>query len=68
MIKLNGYWYSHQEVKEALEKKGYTIVFDQYEPDKRGYIQTEWKAIKNGVSKNMQSVAIEEFHKKPPLI
>ena len=68
MIKINCHWYSHEEVKEALQKKGYVIAFDEYEPDKRGNIKTEWVAIKNGKSQNMQSAAIEEFHKKPPLM
>lgn len=50
MIKINCHWYSHEEVKEALRKKGYVIAFDEYEPDKRGNIKTEWVAIKNGKS------------------
>lgn len=68
MIKINGYWYSHEEVKKALQKKGYVIAFDEYEPDKHGYVKTEYVAIKNGKSQNMESAAIAEFHKKPPLI
>lgn len=68
MIKINNYWYSYDEVKEALQKKGYTIVLDEYEPDKRGNVKTEWKAIKDGKEENMQSVALREFHKKPQLI
>lgn len=68
MIKINGYWYTHQEVTEALRKKGYAIAIDEYEPDKRGNVKTEWIAIKNGKSQNMESAAIAEFHKKPPLI
>lgn len=68
MIKINNYWYSYDEVKEALEKKGYTIVLEESEPDKRGNIKTEWKAIKDGKEENMESVALREFHKKPQLI
>ena len=68
MIKINGYWYSYDEVKEALEKKGYTIVLEEYEPDKHGDVKNEWKAIKDGKEENMQSVALREFHKKPQLI
>lgn len=68
MIKINCHWYTHDEVKEALQNKGYVIAFDENEPDKRGNIKTEWVAIKNGKSQSMQSAAIKEFHKKPPLI
>ncbi|AYO58208.1 hypothetical protein CO230_08775 [Chryseobacterium sp. 6424] len=68
MIKLNNYWYSYEEVREALEKKGYTIVLDEHEPDKRGNIKTEWSAIKDGQTQTIQSAAIKEFHKKPPLV
>ena len=68
MINLNGHNYTFDEVKDALQRKGYVIAFDEYEPDKRGNIKTEWVAIKNGKSQTLQSAAIEEFHKKPPLI
>lgn len=68
MLKINCHWYTHEEVKEALQKKGYVIVLDEYEPDRRGNVKTEWLAIKNGKSQPMQSAAIDEFNKKPPLI
>lgn len=67
MIKLNGYWYNNQEVKEALEKKGYVVQMEQDGPDRRGNITTVWLAVKNGSVQSMQSAAIEEFHKKPLL-
>ncbi len=68
MIKLNGYWYDHSEVQEALEKKGYTVIFVEHEQDKRGNDQSEWLAIKDGQSHAMQAAALKEFHKKPPLM
>lgn len=68
MIKLNGYWYTYQEVKEGLESKGYVISFYENEPDKRGNFTTDWYATKDGISKKLESAAIEEFHKKPKLI
>lgn len=68
MINLNGYNYTLDEVIEALQKKGYVICLDEHEPDKRGNVKTEWVAIKRGKSKSLESVALEEFHKKPPLI
>ncbi|ROH98391.1 hypothetical protein EGI16_21385 [Chryseobacterium sp. G0240] len=70
-VQLNGYWYTHEEISEALTKKGYTIICDKCE-DKRGTTIVEWHAIKDdeeiSVLNTLQSVAIKEFHKKPPLV
>lgn len=72
MIKLNGYWYSQNEVADALRKKGYCITCIESEPDKRGNVTHSWHALKNGetptVLNTLSSIAIKEFHKKPPLI
>lgn len=67
MIKLNGYWYSYEEVVEALEKKGYTIIHET-DTDRRGNTINLWTAIKDGKSQKLESAAIDEFHKKPPLV
>ncbi|UDQ55013.1 hypothetical protein LJF28_04925 [Chryseobacterium indologenes] len=72
MVKINGYWYNHDEIVEALEKKGYTIIRDEELPDRRGNVKIEWYAIKNGeeisVLNTLKSVAVKEFHKKPLLM
>lgn len=72
MVKINGYWYNYDEVIEALQKKGYTVICDEYEPDKHGNVKTQWHAFKEGGSPNplntIDSVALKEFHKKPPLV
>ena len=72
MIKLNGYWYSHEEVKEALEKKGYTVITLEVSDDPRDFPQYETYAFKDKVeptiTDTLNSVAIKEFHKKPALI
>lgn len=72
MVKINGYWYNHDEIVEALEKKGYTIIREENEPDKRGSVIVDWYAIKGeektGVLNELKSVALKEFHKKPPLV
>lgn len=67
MYKLNGYWYTHEEVTEALKKKGYTIVCTDYGQDRRGNEQIETVAIKDGQTQTVQSAAIKEFHNKPAL-
>lgn len=66
MIKINGYWYSHQEVKEALEKKGYAIYYE--ERAFGGIALNTWVALKDGAALNMADAARMEFEKKPPLI
>lgn len=72
MVKINGYWYNHDEIVEALQKKGYTIIREENEPDRSGSIIIDWHAIKGdenvSVLNKLQSVALKEFHKKPPLI
>lgn len=72
MIKINGYWYNYDEVKEALEKKGYIVICEMDEADARGDKKVEWHAIKGDenvtVLNTLQSVALKEFQKKPPLI
>lgn len=72
MIKINGYWYTHDEVAEALRTKGYIIMCIESEPDKRGNVSHDWHAVKNGekptVLNTLSSVAIKEFEKKPPLV
>lgn len=72
MIKLNGYWYDNQEVKEALEKKGYTVITYEVSADARDYPLYKTYALQPGekptVLNTIDSVAIKEFHKKPPLI
>lgn len=67
MIKLNGYWYSYTEVREALEKKGYVVIHET-DTDRRGNTINIWIAVKDGKTQPMESAAIEEFHKKPPLV
>lgn len=72
MIKLNGYWYEPSEVKEALEKKGYTVVTYEISDDPRDYPLYETYALKDDeqptILNEFKSVAIREFEKKPPLI
>lgn len=72
MIKLNGYWYTFEEISEALKKKGYSIILEESEPDRRGDIKREWHALKGdeniSVLNTFKSVAIKEFDKKPPLV
>lgn len=67
-MKLNGYEYTHDEVVEAVKKKGYIVIPEESEPDKRGNIRTDWYAIRDGKTLSLQSAAIKEFHKKPPLV
>lgn len=68
MLKLNGYWYSYAEVREALEKKGYAVIHEETEPDKHGDTKNIWTAIKDGKTHSLEDAAFNEFHKKPPLI
>lgn len=68
MTKINGYWYSHDEITEALKKKGYRIICTDYGQDRRGNEQKEVVAIKDGKSQSVQSAALKEFQKKPALV
>nr|WP_315032498.1 hypothetical protein [uncultured Chryseobacterium sp.] len=72
MIKINCHWYSHEEIKEGLEKKGYTIITLETSTDPRDYPLYETHALKNNEEPNaltiLKSVAIREFQKKPPLL
>lgn len=72
MIKINGYWYENKEVKEALEKKGYTVVTLEISIHPRDYPLYETYALKDDeqptILNEFKSVAIREFEKKPPLI
>ena len=72
MIKINGYWYTQQEVETALRQKGYTVVTLEVSAHVRDYPRYETYALKNGENPSalnkLQTVAIHEFHKKPPLI
>ncbi|KQT17406.1 hypothetical protein ASG31_08320 [Chryseobacterium sp. Leaf404] len=72
MIKINGYWYNDTEIKEALEKKGYTIVTLEISSEARDFPLYETYALQNGESptvlNRMKSVALKEFEKKPELI
>ncbi|AZA84775.1 hypothetical protein C1637_18510 [Chryseobacterium lactis] len=72
MIKINCHWYSNEEIKEALEKKGYTIVTLEVSTDPRDYPLYETYALKTeeepGTLNLLKSVALREFQKKPLLI
>ncbi|KPE53024.1 hypothetical protein AOB46_03285 [Chryseobacterium indologenes] len=72
MIKINGHWYSSTEVKEALEKKGYTIITLEISTERRDYPQYETYALMNRedptVLNTLKSVALKEFQKRPPLL
>lgn len=72
MIKINSHWYSYDEVKEALEKKGYTIITLEISTHPRDYPQYETYALKPDEKPNvlnrMRAVAINEFRYKPPLV
>lgn len=72
MVKINNYWYSYEEIKEALEKKGYTFITLEVSDDPRDYPLYDTHALKNGeeptVLNHLKSVALKEFEKKPPLI
>lgn len=70
-MKINCHEYSFNEVKEALERKGYNIVYVVSHPDKRGNIETNYFALLPGEEPEprtkMESVALKLFHRKPPL-
>lgn len=72
MIKINGHWYSSTEVKEALEKKGYTIITLEISTERRDYPLYETYALINqeepSVLNTLKSVALKVFQKKPPLL
>ncbi len=68
MIKINCHWYSYEEVREALEKKGYTILVEETDRDRHGQSHYEWFAIKDGKTQPISSAAIDEFGKRPPLV
>ncbi|MDR2238173.1 MAG: hypothetical protein LBE92_18775 [Chryseobacterium sp.] len=72
MIKINGHWYSSTEVKEALERKGYTIITLEISTERRDYPQYETYALINqeeaSVLNTLKSVALKVFQKKPPLL
>ena len=50
MVKINNYWYNYEEVKEALEKKGYTVVTLEVSSSAKDFPLYESYAIKNGDS------------------
>ena len=72
MVKINNYWYSYEEIKEALEKKGYSFLTLEVSDSLRDYPLYETYALKDGekptVLNNLKSIALKEFEKKPPLI
>ena len=72
MIELNGYSYTYDEVIEALEKKGYKITCLEISDDPRDFPLYKWFAFKGNepciATDRIESVAIKEFHKKPPLV
>lgn len=72
MIKINCHWYTAAEVKEALEKKGFTVITLEVSVDPRDFPSYETYALKSGeeptVLNTMKSVALDQFNKKPPLI
>lgn len=72
MIKINCHWYDITEIKEALEKKGLTVITLEISTEPRDYPLYETYALKTGEEPNVlntiKTVAITEFNKKPPLI
>lgn len=72
MHKLNGYWYTHDEVVNALQKKGYRIILIKHDPGKDGMCQKDWHAVKEGEEPTplnyLKSIAVKEFHKRPELV
>lgn len=72
MIKLNNYWYSYDEVKDALKKKGYTVITLEISTKPRDYPLYETYALKEdekpSVLNTLKSIALNEFERKPPLI
>ncbi|WP_312398845.1 hypothetical protein [Chryseobacterium sp.] len=72
MIKINAHWYSNDEVKEALEKKGYVILTLEVSTEPRDYLLYETYALKNSEEPNvlnlLKTVALKEFQRKPQLL
>lgn len=72
MIKINCHWYNHDEVKEALEKKGFTVITLEISTEPRDHPLYETYALKGHeeptVLNTMRAVALEQFNKKPSLI
>ncbi|MFC3159006.1 hypothetical protein SAMN05443633_107163 [Chryseobacterium arachidis] len=72
MIKINNHWYSNEEIKEALEKKGYIILTLEVSTEPRDYPLYETYALKNQQEPNvlnlLKTIAIKEFQRKPPLL
>jgi len=61
MVKINNYWYTYEEIQEALEKKGYTVVTLEVSSSERDFPLYETYALKNGeeptVLNNLKTVA-----------
>jgi len=72
MVKINNYWYTYEEIKAALEKKGYTVVTLEISSSAKDFPLYESYAIKNGeeptILNNLKTVALKEFEKRPQLI
>lgn len=71
MIKINCHWYNHEEIKEALEDKGYTIITLEVSTEPRDYPRYETYALKGdepNANNTIKSIALKEFNKKPKLI
>lgn len=72
MVKINNYWYSYEEIKEALGKKGYTFLTLEVSNSPKDYPLYETYALKEGeeptVLNHLKSIAIKEFEKKPQLM
>jgi len=70
MVKINCHWYSSDEIKEALEGIGYTVVTLEISDDPRDYPLYETYAIKDGTEPNclntLKSVALKEFQREKP--
>ncbi|SIO11985.1 hypothetical protein SAMN05444409_2105 [Epilithonimonas zeae] len=71
-MKINSYWYSLDELKSALEKKGYTILTLEISTSARDYPLYETYALKDYEDANclntIKSVALKEFDVKPKLV
>ncbi|WP_312399535.1 hypothetical protein [Chryseobacterium sp.] len=72
MVKINNYWYSNEEIKEALELLGYSVVTLEISTEKRNYPLYETYALKGGEDptclNTLKSVALKVFTpRKPPL-
>ncbi|GEM_PF-1268985 len=72
MLKLYGHWFSHDEIAEALKKKGYTVVTLEVSTHPRDYPLYKTYAFKDkekpDITDTLQSAALKEFHKKPALV